>query len=382
MGHAVGGKKFALNNKKKASYLVVNGNSFQNITSPCFFGERNENIVSAKLPEQYILQLKDACIIGGSSVIICNTICRRRILYDMLVTASSNVEVIDEALVRTRKPLHIKGLYFAYFKKKINIPYGISLCVNFSWNYYHFIYECLAKFYLIEKSSIPMSVPILVDSVVRNVESMKTLLSIFCKNRQIVYIDKYTKAHINTRYFPSNVNVLPPQIKDIRSVRAEDVVFDLTALQYLRGKILEFGKNNEPSNLPKYRYIFISRKNRTNRAYNEDEVVPLIKEFNYTILCPDTLTVPAPTFVFSNADYIVAASGAALSNIICCKPGCKILVFSLRSKLSIFSTIATAVGAELRYFPCTPLYKDNLQSPFTVNIQLLSETLPAFHGKR
>lgn len=80
--------------------------------------------------------------------------------------------------------------------------------------------------------------------------------------------------------------------------------------------------------------IFISRKDSHNGRHiqNEDEIFTLFKQNGFEKYCLTELSMIEQIALFNNAKIIVAAHGAALANLIFCKPKTKILeIFQARS---------------------------------------------------
>jgi capsular polysaccharide biosynthesis protein len=80
------------------------------------------------------------------------------------------------------------------------------------------------------------------------------------------------------------------------------------------------------------------------------------------------MTIREQFAMYSRVDSIIAASGAALSNIICCKPGCHILVLtSSRWNLTVFSSIAGLLGLDMKYMYGKINDPNNVQSGFVID---------------
>ena len=83
--------------------------------------------------------------------------------------------------------------------------------------------------------------------------------------------------------------------------------------------------------------------------------------------------------MFSNADFIAAGSGAALTNLLFCKPGCKVIVFAnYPIPYSGFSTIAKHVGVEMIYLIDETKKSDDIKdihSSFSIDTKRLETIL-------
>lgn len=362
-------KEYASNNS--ATYTVLKNSEVVPVTPVRYVGEPIRDDVEGFLPERYFCILRDVEIIGASNVIIG----KDRVLYDLLANKKNTYNITDRGLFRIwNSPVHVRNKYFiCYQTEGDKIEKGICLTGNFSGNYYHFMYEVLIKWYLINKMIIPTDIPILVDASARKIPQFDELLSIFSGNRKIVYIETDELRKVGELFYPSLVNFIPPNLKKMEYLRTEDVVFDLDAISYLRSCFLTY-MDDLTLNSPKK--FFISRKSTKWRQYNEDEVITVVKSKGYEVVYPETMTVKEQFVLYYNAKEIIAASGAALSNIICCQPGTEVLILiSDHVDAAIFSTIAKSIDIDMKYLVGTITNYNNVQSDFTIDCERLSEIL-------
>lgn len=352
-------------------YTEVKHTERVHVTPVQYIGESPRQDVIGMLPERYVCLLQDVSIIGASNVILC----KEKFLYDLLVNKKDTYNITDRGLFRIwNSPIHIANYYFLCFKNKgERIKSAICLVGNYSGNYYHFIFEILIKWFLLDHIDIPVSVPIVVDASARDIPQFKELLSLFSGDRELIYVEKEELRTIELLYYPSLVNSIPPNVKKMEYLLTEDIVFDYNALLYLRNRFLSYIKGYT-INTPKK--FFISRKNTKWRQYNEEDVIQVVNSLGYEVVYPETMSIKEQFCLFNQADEIIGASGAALSNIICCKPKAKVLVLvSVRIDAAIFSSIARCFDIELNYFSGTITNYNNVQSDFVIDCNQLRKVL-------
>ena len=321
--------------------------------------------------EQYVVSLQNAKVIGSSNVVIA----KRSLLYDLLKGGKYKITDIGlrwrfskegEWMSLSR---FLGGCFACYNNFGKRIDSAVSLVGNYSWNFYHYIFEIAQKFYLIDASGIPDDIPLLVDSVVKKVPQFLEILELLKGNRDVVYIEELELCRVRTLFYPSFVHQIPPNLWDINKIVSEDCYFDIEGLKYLRSKFLAYAKGAE-STLPFKTggKIFISRKVSNNRSYNEDELMDIAIEQGYSVVYPEQMTIREQFAMYSQVDSIIAASGAALSNILCCKPGCHILVLaSSHWNLTVFSSIAGLMGLDMEYMCGKINDPNNVQSGFVID---------------
>ena len=156
---------------------------------------------------------------------------------------------------------------------------------------------------------------------------------------------QYGRAYqVKELYFSSSQGLLLPDVKNDENPRAEWCLYKTSTISFLRETLLK--EKDTKKSYPERFYI--TRKNASNRRhFNEDEVIALMNGLGYAIVAPEEYTVAEQIALFNNAKCIVACSGAALTNLLCCRKGCKIIIFNnYLTKIGVFNTIASMVGAD------------------------------------
>lgn len=225
---------------------------------------------------------------------------------------------------------------------------GILLSGSFSFNYYHLLFEYLSRLSCLESTQIPIDVPLLVDEVVANVPQYNELLQLLnIDNRQVILLKSSYSYNVRQLYVLPVINVVPSDYINIEEIEYTDCLFSVENITYVRNKLL-----SKTNNQSKYKRIFLSRKNASNRrTYNEDEIVEIFKKHDFEIIYPENYSVLDQVAIFNGADIIAGVTGAAFTNIIFCKEKCKILCMqSVNTELSIFSTIAKNLKLDLQYY--------------------------------
>ena len=157
------------------------------------------------------------------------------------------------------------------------------------------------------------------------------------------------------------------------TINAEDVLFNLPALEYLRSNLLRVASK---SSFPKR--IFISRsKAGKRRKYNENEVFDVLKKHGFVTVHPEKYSIVDQIAMFNNAEFIAGGSGAAFSNLLFCQKSCKVIIFTnYKAPLSIFSTISSYVGIDMVYLSDDSKTIDDMKDvhdSFTINKDRLNE---------
>ena len=340
-----------------------------------FFTENDKLPIEYNLDDLYYAKIIECKIIGQSNVILTKN---NFLLYDYLYDkVKSYVNVTDGGLLLLfNRVIHFKQNYILNYLQEspVRIENGILLSGNFSNNYFHFVFEFLVKFHIISKLSIDTKIPIIIDNHVKRVSQFEELITIFNKeNRKLIYIQKGNLYTINELHYFSFINNIPPNLKrKIYEVESTDYAFDFDSINFLKTTIKEHF-NRFSLETPKK--IFVSRNDCLIRRNNETDIYPILHEHGFVIIQPEKMSIKEQYFHFANAQHIIAASGAALTNIIFCKPNCKILVLqSVKSQITIFSSIAAYLKTDMQYI--TPTIDELKSHPdFHIPKELLKQYL-------
>lgn len=320
--------------------------------------------------DQYAAAFKNASVLGGSSIII---LPNKLVLYDIKSLDRNNRYSYSDPGI-----LYFKQNNLIHKNAPVNedIEEAIWMGGNFSWNYYHLLFEYLIKFGKLERLGLNLQIPILIDRICFEVPQFQELLSIVNhQRRQIISIDSMNCYKVKKLYYINCPNFIPPNFVNDKDIHPSDIQFDIKSLIDLKSMLLPYSSNKE---FPKR--FFISRKDTSGRrVFNEDEVFGILETFGFDLIVPEKLSVTDQIALFNQAECIAGGSGAAFANLLFCTKSCKAIIFSKnRLPFSGFSTIAYAVGVDIRYVTEESTKGDllkNIHDPFVIEVEKLRRLL-------
>lgn len=349
---------------EKTSSLYYCSPNFDYLKSQLLLVKSNKSFM------QYSAIVKQVKIIGGSNLLLT---ARGKAIYDLRYhDPDKNIQYTDGAILTDDYNYCIVKIK----KSKDIFDEAIFMAGNFSLSYYHFLYEILCKFQQVDALDIDIKVPLLVDKINVDISQFKELLKMFNKNdREIIVIEKGKSYLVNRLYYVSCPHIIPPNYLDIKKIRAEDDLFDLDSLEYLRSKLIALAK---PLEFPQK--IFLSRRKASGRRpFNEPEVIGIFEQHGFKTVFPEDYSVAEQITLFNNADFIAGGSGGAFTNLLLCKRGCKVICLTNYAfDISVFSTICAYVGVDLLYICDTSKTKaniKNLHESFTIDLEKLDKTI-------
>ena len=266
--------------KKRTSTIQTIVKNRIGYTSNLIFGENTSNcsLIPVNMPDIFIAKHNNVKIQGNSDFIIDKK--EGVVINDFSYNTNDRFENRDGTLLRQRGNLAILKYNDKHCKR--NYKSGLMLSGKYSSNYYHVMYEILIKILVLEKIVIPEDVPLVIDKIIYKIESFKQIFNTLNKTkREIILIDQKEVIFFDTLFWISEVNIIPPHTKNPWVCLPEDIVFDKSIVQKLREKLLSIKSEKIfPTK------IYLSRKNTNRRKYNEDEVISLLKDLNFSIVTP------------------------------------------------------------------------------------------------
>ena len=107
-------------------------------------------------------------------------------------------------------------------------------------------------------------------------------------------------------------------------------------------------------------------------------MIPVVEKAGFTVVCPEDYDLFDQMALFHGAEAIIGASGAAFSNLLYCKKGCRILcIQSKRLNIPVFTTVAYALDCPMRYLLGKSDNSD-LHTSFRVAVLELEQMLNEF----
>lgn len=298
-------------------------------------------IKSEKESLHYTALLKQATVIGGSNLILTNN---GKALFDLKYhNTEHKYRYTDGAILSDNDDYCLVKAT----NSNHSFDQAIFMAGNFSFSYYHLLYEILVKFQHIENLALDKNIPLLVDKINMDIPQYRELFTMLNKNeRPLLPIEKGQSYSVKQLYYISCPNIIPPNFWAIKNIKAEDNLFDLASLTYIRSKLLTF---STPTQFPKR--IFLSRRKASERRpFNETDVSNLFKKYGFITVFPEDYSIAEQISMFNNADFIAGGTGGAFTNLLFCKAGCNVFCFTNYAlDLSIFSTVAKHVNANLLY---------------------------------
>lgn len=226
------------------------------------------------------------------------------------------------------------------------IQVGIHLTGEHEANYFHWIVEVLPRLFLCEKLMTDKHVPLLISDGLH--DNLYALLdSIRATERPLMRLQKNCHYFVERLIYPSDV----ARIFDTydRAPGTDTVYLPVALLKEMAIKI----KN--VSGAAKSRYgkrLYIKRTSSYRKLLNEAEIESQMLAKGFEIVEPGSLTVDEQIAMFSQARIIVGPSGAAMTNMLWCEPGTRMVILHSDhpfKKYPYWDALARASDVQIAY---------------------------------
>src|SRR6266446_1789684 len=189
----------------------------------------------------------------------------------------------------------------------LNGRIAIGVTPEASGNYYHWLLDLVPRVLLLKHATQNFSNydALLLNGSRANYER-ETLAALGVPLEKIRYVDSRDRFQIASAVFASmDINVIAPwKVRGLRD-------------------LVSSGKPNQ------HRRLYLSRaRTAVRRIANENEISEVLRHRNFEIVEAENLSWREQANLFAGASVIVAPHGAALANIVFCKPGTRVVEIS------------------------------------------------------
>jgi capsular polysaccharide biosynthesis protein len=202
-----------------------------------------------------------------------------------------------------------------------------------STNYFHWMFDVLPRIHLLEKSQSFQEV----DQFIVG----DRLLPFQAETLAAIGIPQDKLILSNEAFHIKSARLIVPSLPGISGS------VPLWACEFLRKKLLPSPSPQEAS----ANKIYISRSNaQQRRMLNEDRLIEYLVQREFKILTMEQLSVREQAKIFATADLIIAPHGAALTNLVFCRPHTQLIeIFSPSYLNPCYRALSNLIGIDYWY---------------------------------
>ena len=337
-----------------------------------FSGTLNEG--EAACPRPYISLLEDAIIFGGASFVLSK---EEIFLDDELVDFSSAEFGKKSSFV---KLLPENSVMFENGKEpRLHIKEGILLSCGHDTNYFHWLIECLPKLLLIDDLNLYNDTPLIIPKGLHK-NLLAALNRININNRQLIEIEPNSPCLVEQLIFPSALSRIVDRYEG-SPIFNVDIVLSHKWLT----RVSECLKSTVNYDKSPWRKIFLTRRKGLRAVGNLKELELMLLRQGFDIIELEGVSLEYQLELFSEASIIVAPTGAALTNMLFCQPGTKVIIlmsnhettnFYFWSNLGAVNNLDLTTIAGQRLFKLTDYW--SVHDDYIIDSKLLLEEIKSY----
>jgi len=334
----------------------------------CFTGELKQGY--AFCPPAYVSQIENAVVFGGSSLVVTlDSI----VLSDELVDFDTTEIGIKSPLIRSRQK---DKVILEYKQSGVQIKDGIILSCDHDPNYFHWITECLPKLAFIDSLEQYKDAPLLIyKGLHKNLE--QALKRVNKNKRRRIYLKPNHSYQVQNLIYPSALSRVVDRYQG-DPVFDRDIVLSHEWIQ----KVVRLLKGNVGSIQKPWRKMYLTRRKGLRSVENRVQVEQVMKKQGFEIIDLDGPSLDDQIWLFSQASIIVAPTGAALTNLLFCQPGTRVIILMSNHEVTnyyFWSNLAAINNLDVTTIACQRAYKMtnywSVHDDYVVDLSLVLEEI-------
>lgn len=300
-----------------------------------------------EFPEIFITTIENGTVTGASNflnvdgAIICHDLFRCSHDY-------TSEELHGRFIIHSKNSLITR---LTSINTDVVIENGVMFIDAVSGNYAHFLTEVLPRIFVFSSAHPNTEASFIIDNDLHP-NLMQALELVVGKSVDFIGLEMGEPLLVKSLQVVSHCGYIPfeRRSKSKHLTDHSDGIFSPSVLGAMRDFIISkisymFEKEN-------HKKIFIKRNSSYRNVSNSKEIEDILVANGFFVVEPEKLSFIEQVDLFSNAEVVVGATGAAFANLIFCKPETKIIILISDYKNMIYgywNNMASAVGNKVTY---------------------------------
>lgn len=266
-----------------------------------------------------------------------------RLLSDELWHARGDSDVGVKLFTLIRPGGSLTAMLVNHRRSITRLPPCLHAMHEHGNNYFHALVETAPRIHLARKNAQFSDLPIAVnDGMAPNIEQ---IFKIVAGGRPLMKLKPGLLFAFDVLAFPTDVSL----IHDIyqRPRRPSDTILHIEAIREVANLVASSLDIPPPTGRQR---LYLRRRGTLRHLVNEAELEDRLTAAGFEVIETGTLSLEAQISRFREAECIVAPTGAALTNIIWCKPGTRVIVLSadhIALATEVWTQLGMVSGAEV-----------------------------------
>lgn len=273
----------------------------------------------ASHPAVSLRRINNVCISAASNLISVG----RFTLLDDIVKLESD-KLADEYRVGVKVNVDARLIFQPYLaSRKHVLSEAISLLDATAPNYAHWLTEILPKAALFRDYFGEKTPSVLVD-VGLHPNIMRSLDLVVSSKQRVIQVPRGHTVAVGRLHHVSSPGYIPFEPRGVNALQRSHGTFSGYAIDLMVKKIKDsLGLNDKD---PQNEVVFIRRNSGARNLLNGPELEEFVARQGWTVVEPERLSFDEQVRIFHGAKMVVGATGAAMVNMLFCRPGTRVAV--------------------------------------------------------
>lgn len=335
--------------------------------------------VAYEFPEIFIATIVNAKVMGASNFIHTNQAIIGHNLFRIGHDYTSE-ELHGRLYINAKKQLITR---LSSIKTEVEIDSGILFTDAVSANYAHFISEVLPKVFVYTQTQSNKTISLIIDCEL-HFNLMQALELVIGDDVELIGLENGEPLVVKSLRVVSACGYVPFERRPNSGHFSDHShgVFSPAALlgmrDLIKNKIAKIQPNADGDTI--HIKVWVKRNSKYRNLSNAEEIETALIARGFTVIEPEKLSFIEQVKIFSNAEVVVGATGAAFANLIFCKSDARIIILISDLKNTSYgywNNMACAVNNRLSYVlgaVSTKLVR-GIHSDFHINLSDLFDAL-------
>lgn len=331
----------------------------------------------AIFPVVRVVRVNQAEVFGQSSLIRLST--HHMVHHDLFLPEYHTVSEERDRRLRIDNSTHTCRIVGGALRTA-SVPRAAAFTDSVSVNYAHWLTEVLPRIILYVGDAQFKGVPLIVDAGLHS-NMYESLSMIVDAGRDILLLPRRRRVSVAQLDIVSPTGYVPHDARPPKRAGHSHGIFSMPALEALRSALRPWmSRDTAPR-----RRLFVVRNSAYRHLINQDRISHLFQAAGFELVCPETLSFSEQVRLFSCAEVVVGATGAAMANLVFCPPGCQAYVIMAQHPdmpYWYWQRMADCVGVDMHYIlgEICAAHESGFHADFRVAESTIQTVLEALHA--
>jgi len=243
-------------------------------------------------------------------------------------------------------------------------------------NYAHWLTEVLPRIALYVRSTSSEDVPLIIDDGLH--PNLYESLAIVVGSKRTMYkLPRDRRVHVHQLDVVTPTGYVPYAARPPKRAGHSHGIFSAEALWAVRDACMHL---MQPVNQTARKRIYVRRNSGLRKLVNDQQISEVLTAAGFTVIAPEELSFSEQVRLFSQAEFVIGATGAAMANLMFCPPGSRVHVLMAQHEdmpYWYWQRLADCIGIDLSYGlgEVCAAHDKGFHADFTVDINHIGNVL-------